>query len=411
MISAGVRSIYSDIPSDWRVAPLRTVLRLVRKPVEVEPDTLYREIGIYSHGKGIFHKEKRTGASLGNKRVFWVEPDCFVVNIVFAWEGAVAKTTTDERGMISSHRFPMYRPKRGILDLDYVTYYFNSLQGRYLLGLASPGGAGWNRTLGQQSFLNLSVPLPPYPEQRMIANILSTCDRTIELMDRRIEAAQQRKKAFLQQLLSGQQRFPEFRSERWAETRIGDIARVNPPKPRHLSDDALVSFIAMSDVSESGRVINMVDRPFRDVYSGYTPFQDGDILVAKITPCFENGKGALLSNLRNGCGFGSTEFHVIRADDPRVLSRFIYYHTLTHDFRGAGEVRMVGSAGQKRVRTDFVRNYRIVLPSVNEQRRIVTVLQACDHEIDLLARKLEALLRQKRGLMQRLLTGRMRAKV
>ena len=223
MISPGVRSIYSGIPSDWRVTPLRAILRPVRKPVEVEADTLYREIGIYSHGKGIFHKEERTGASLGNKRVFWVEPDCFVVNIVFAWEGAVAKTTTSERGMIASHRFPTYRPKKGILDLHYLTYYFNSAQGKYLLGLASPGGAGRNRTLGQQAFLDLSIPLPSYPEQYKIADILCAVDRAIVLTKQRIEATGQLKNALMQQLLSGWRRLPEFEKESWQEAKLREL--------------------------------------------------------------------------------------------------------------------------------------------------------------------------------------------
>lgn len=148
--------------SAWKTAPLRDLLQRVRKLVKVEADKEYQEIGIRSHGKGIFYKGKRTGVSLGNKSVFWVEPNCFVVNIVFAWEQAVAKTITAEQGMIASHRFPMYKPKDGVLDLDFLVYYFKSPRGTYLLGLASPGGAGRNKTLGQEEFLNLSIPLPPF---------------------------------------------------------------------------------------------------------------------------------------------------------------------------------------------------------------------------------------------------------
>jgi type I restriction enzyme S subunit len=127
-------------------------------------------------------------------------------------------------------------------------------------------------------------------------------------------------------------------------------------------------------------------------------------------PCFENGKGALVVNLRNGFGFGSTEFHVIRADETKINPRYIYYQTVSDDFRGKGEANMAGSAGQKRVPTDFVKNYRITLPSLKEQHKIAAVLQACDEEIELLGQKLAAFKRQKRGLMQRLLSGQVRVK-
>ena len=88
------------LPADWDVHMLGECLSRVEKPVEAKPNKLYTQIGIRSHGKGIFYKEPVTGAALGNKSVFWIEPDCFIVNIVFAWEQAIGKTTQSEVGMI-----------------------------------------------------------------------------------------------------------------------------------------------------------------------------------------------------------------------------------------------------------------------------------------------------------------------
>ncbi|MBD8069921.1 hypothetical protein [Bacillus sp. PS06] len=124
---------YGIFPEDWEVSKIKDILTRVRKPVDVQPNEEYKQIGIRSHGKGIFYKESVSGEELGNKAVFWLEPDCFIVNIVFAWEMAVAKTTKSELGFIASHRFPMYRPKKNILDLDYITYLFKSPRGKYLL--------------------------------------------------------------------------------------------------------------------------------------------------------------------------------------------------------------------------------------------------------------------------------------
>lgn len=100
------------------------IVNRVKKPVTVEKNTIYEEIGIRSHGKGIFYKPSRIGESLGNKSVFWIVPDVFIVNIVFAWERAVARTTKNEIGKIASHRFPMYQPNAGITDLDFLVTFF-----------------------------------------------------------------------------------------------------------------------------------------------------------------------------------------------------------------------------------------------------------------------------------------------
>ncbi|TDD73657.1 restriction endonuclease subunit S [Flavobacterium caseinilyticum] len=127
------------IPDDWEIKNLSSVLEQVKNPVKPEKDKLYKQIGIRSHTKGIFYKESVTGQSLGNKSVFAIEPDCFILNIVFAWEHAIAKTSIAELDMIVSHRFPMYKPLASKLDLDYLLFFFKSKKGKDLLGLASPG--------------------------------------------------------------------------------------------------------------------------------------------------------------------------------------------------------------------------------------------------------------------------------
>ena len=94
---------------------------------------------------------------------------------------------------------------------------------------------------------------------------------------------------------------------------IASIAEINPPLPKYVENEDTVSFITMADVSENGRLFRKDTKFFRDVKSGFTRFAENDVLFAKITPCMENGKGALVRNLHNGIGCGSTEFHVLRA--------------------------------------------------------------------------------------------------
>ena len=169
---------YND---EWEQRKCKDIFDRVSKAVDVEAGEVYREIGIRSHGKGLFYKDEITGEGLGNKRVFWVEPNSFILNIVFAWERAVTKTTEKELGMIASHRFPMYKPKENVADLDYITKFFITHKGKYILEMASPGGAGRNKTLGQKEFENSTICLPSYEEQKKIGRYLEVFDHLITL--------------------------------------------------------------------------------------------------------------------------------------------------------------------------------------------------------------------------------------
>ena len=210
------------VPDGWNTLPISDILERVSEPVFPKPEENYYQIGIRSHGKGLFHKEAVTGEALGNKRVFRIHPDCFIVNIVFAWEQAVAKTSANEIGMIASHRFPMFRPKNNQCDIDYLTYFFKTPKGKYLLELASPGGAGRNKTLGQNEFSLLKLMLPPINEQQKIAQILSTWDKAIDKLEALIAAKQKRKNALMQQLLTGNKRYYGF-NDAWVQFKLGEI--------------------------------------------------------------------------------------------------------------------------------------------------------------------------------------------
>ena len=143
---------------------------------------------------------------------------------------------------------------------------------------------------------------------------------------------------------------------------IADIAEINPKTDIALTEEERVSFIPMQNTSEDGNIIAIQERAFREVSKGYTRFAENDVLVAKITPCFENGKGGYAEGLLNGIGFGSTEFHVIRAIPDRADSRFLHQLTRSERFRRLGEGSMTGSAGQKRIPADFIKEYPICSP-------------------------------------------------
>ncbi|MCG8368836.1 MAG: restriction endonuclease subunit S [Pseudanabaenales cyanobacterium] len=166
----------------------------------------------------------------------------------------------------------------------------------------------------------------------------------------------------------------------WEKVHLSVAAEINPRSREwsNLSDEDLVSFIPMPAISEfSASIIETKNRALGEVKRGYTPFQNGDVLFAKITPCMENGKAALAKDLANGFGFGSTEFHVLRPRES-VLSHYLYYFIRQPSFRTHAKQRMSGAVGQQRVPVDFMKNYTIPLPPISEQRRIVEILDQAD---------------------------------
>lgn len=166
----------------------------------------------------------------------------------------------------------------------------------------------------------------------------------------------------------------------WRRVRIEQIADVNPKRGAwdDLADNNAVTFVPMQAVSEATASIELPEvRPLGEVRRGFTPFQDGDVLFAKITPCMENGKVAIARNLVNKAGFGSTEFHVLRAG-PLVLPEYLYYFIRQPAFRSGAKQQMRGGAGQQRVPEQFLRREVIPLPPLSEQRRIVEILDQAD---------------------------------
>jgi len=152
--------------------PMKEVAPLVRRPVKVDPLGEYNELGIRSFGKGTFHKPSVTGASLGDKRIFAIEPNDLVFNIVFAWEGAVAVARSEDHGRVGSHRFLTCVPKDGLALSALLCFHFLTDRGLEDLGAASPGGAGRNRTLGLEALAKIPVPVPPIEKQHWFVSLL-----------------------------------------------------------------------------------------------------------------------------------------------------------------------------------------------------------------------------------------------
>jgi type I restriction enzyme S subunit len=160
--------------------PISEAVQQVRRPVKVDAEEMYNQIGVRSFGRGIFTKEPVSGDALGNKKVFWVKPGDLVINIVFGWEGAVAVVPNTIENHCGSHRFPTYR--RGDEGpIDYVRQFLLAKQGIEILGLSSPGGAGRNRTLNRSRLGSFQIPWPDIETQQNVANALGSVEAQIAL--------------------------------------------------------------------------------------------------------------------------------------------------------------------------------------------------------------------------------------
>lgn len=195
----------------------------------------------------------------------------------------------------------------------------------------------------------------------------------------------------------------------WPTKRIRYLTRRIPTEEQceRLSRATQVSFLPMEAIGEQGEINITTIRELDDVKTGYVQFFDGDVIVAKITPCFENGKGALVHSLLNGVGYGTTELHVL-SPGPEINGRFLYYVTASVPFRKLGEANMTGAAGQKRVPEDFVRDYRAPMLSLSKQKAIADYLDQETAKIDELIATKERLLgilsEKRRALITRAVT-------
>lgn len=169
----------------------------------------------------------------------------------------------------------------------------------------------------------------------------------------------------------------------WVPKRMRFCMKTNPSKGEiKLNDDELVSFIPMEAVGEFGGLNLDAEKELREIGGGYTYFADHDVVVAKITPCFENGKGAIARGLKNGMAFGTTELHVMRSDNT-LLPDYLFHLTMSHPFRCIGESEMYGAGGQKRVPESFLKDFRIGLPPVNEQQDIIDYINKVNQKLDM----------------------------
>jgi len=245
------------------------------------------------------------------------------------------------------------------------------------------------------------LPVPPEEEQQAIASFLdaetSRMDTLITEYKTLIDLLKEKRQALISQAVtkglnpdvpmkdSGVEWLGDV-PEHWSVRRLRFIANLNPSKSEcsNIGEDEEVSFLPMEAIGDDGSLNLEHVKPINEVNSGYTYFRNGDVTIAKITPCFENGKGAVMSGLKGHIGFGTTELIVVRPEQNISISEYIHLIFVSAYFRKLGESWMYGAGGQKRVPDEFVRNFKIRVPPIDEQRTIAAFLDTEIARIDAL---------------------------
>lgn len=265
-------------------------------------------------------------------------------------------------------------PNEKVANSKYVYYYTKTPI--YQAFIESNKRVVAQPNINAQQYGELEIPLPPLDIQRIIAQKMNTATELLAMRKQQLAELNNLIKSTFYDMFGD----PVTNEKRWEMKQLSRCCYINPKKSEidNFTDNFQVSFIAMPSVSINGDIDTTEIRDYIDVKKGFTYFYENDVLFAKITPCMENGKGAIARNLKNNIGFGSTEFHVLRPIEGVSNSEWLYRLTVLSVFRENAENNMSGSAGQKRVPTSFFDKFIISLPPFplqNQFAEIVTKIE------------------------------------
>ena len=383
------------IPKEWEIVKLKEILSL-------------------EYGKGLPKKNRKPGniPVVGSNGVVGYHNRALVKGpgLVIGRKGTIGAVTFVDMDFWPIDTTYYVKLKRSNIYFKWLFYQLINLNLRRLyLADVVPG-------LKRELVYSFWTPLPPLEEQWGIAEILSSVDESIEATERFIGGLERLKRGLMQELLTKGIGHREYKQtpigkipKEWNITILSKVASINE-KPINIKNvKGLVARIPMELIPDDSIYARYELVDFNNVKS-YVVAKAGDILLAKITPSFENGKqGIVPEDVPNGVAFATTEVYPIT---PRQINRmFLFYLLKWKRYRKLLEYKMTGTTGRRRVPRKALENLLIPLPSLEEQKHIATVLSTIDKWIESEKKRREKFERLKRGLMNVLLTGRVRVRV
>jgi len=375
-----------SIPSHWNIKRAKSIFI----PINERSEKGNEELLSVSSKYGVIKRNNANvtmfmAESYENYKLCW-END-LVINSLWAWQTGLG--FSPYHGIIST-AYSVFRQKESESNCKYLHYLLRGTDYQWELQVRSKGIWRSRYQLSDNTFLDSPIILPPISEQNQIVCYLdwkvSLINKYIFDKEKQIELLKEQKQALINQAITKglDSNIPLKDSgidwlgkipKHWEVRKLKHFAFVNPSIHNYnFKDKDQVVFLPMENINKDGTIDNSIRKRVSEVKTGFSSFAKNDVIIAKITPCFENGKGAYLNELESEVGFGTTELINLRVKNT-ITPEYLYWITMTSQFRILGERNMTGTAGQKRITSNFVSSFAIAIPNVEEQNDIVMFIK------------------------------------
>lgn len=424
----GILSYDNKYDFKYPMLKIGQLLTEYKEKVIMRDEMLYKRVTIKIHNNGVVLRDVILGKDVKTKSQYCIKEGQFIYSQIDARNGAFGIVPNDLDGAIITNSFCVFDFDSQKIDSKYLnlllcTEYFLRIWQKLSVGTTN------RRSVKVDRFLEVKIPVPPIEEQKEIvskynANILMAeqikgeysywqIERYIENYLGINSSSNEEIKSILSftelsELLTwdvrNRSKQQVFQTNKYKQKPLKVLARINPSLTKKLKDDDEVTFIPMECVSDLDGIIKE-KRICKAEKKGFTKFENGDVIWAKITPCMQNGKSAVVDELKNGVGYGSTEFYVIRTKKDILMPEYLYYLLRMYKVREEAVNYFSGSAGQQRVRKSFLEELSIPLPSIDEQKYLVEQLDAIKLKIMANREKIENLQVQAKQDFEKVIWG------
>jgi len=402
---------YLSYDNKYKIIKIGTLLKRNKTQINIKDNQFYKRVTIKVRNGGVFLRDIAKGQSIGTKKQFLIKKGQFLLSKIDARNGAFGVVPEDVDNAIITGNFWTF-------DIDYtlINPHFLALlttTSEFIRFCENSSNGTTNRHYLQEDlFLNVKIPLPSLEEQN---RIVKAYNKKIEFAIEHEEKARRLEKDIeiylfdelgikkkKEKILNDGLNFISFKdtsvwgvekllkgtksnileSNRYPNKVLSQVTAINPTTDiSHLKDKDEMSFIPMVCVSDNyGEIIELNDG-VKGNSKGYTKFKNGDLIWARITPCMQNGKSAVVDNLKNGLGYGSTEYHIVREKHKDVLINYVYHLLRSHAIRKDAKSHFTGSAGQQRVPKSYLENLVIPVPPVEIQTKIISTINQMKFDI------------------------------
>ena len=415
-----------QIPSNWDMQRSKFIFKKIERKVNEEDQI----VTCFRDGQVTLRANRRTEGftnALKEHGYQGIRKGDLVIHAMDAFAGAIGISDSDGKATpVYSVCLPHNKQK---IDVYFYAYYLRNLALSGFISSLAKGIRERSTDFRYADFAELLLPIPPYLEQQKIAQFLddktAKIDQAVDLAEKQIALLKEHKQILIQNAVtrglkpdvplkdSGVEWIGQV-PEHWDVKKLKYLAKLSPSKSEiTCNHEESCSFIPMEKLKLNTLVLDEI-KQIKNVYSAYTYFRDEDLLIAKVTPCFENKNFAIAKNLVNSIGFGSSEIYVLRAYN-NLFNKFLFYRLQEQNFMEIAISKMSGTGGLKRVPSEFINNFQLALPPLCEQQKIADYLDKqtakIDQAIALKTAHIEKLKEYKSVLINDVVTGKVRVSV